>query len=452
MDVPLARAYRLLTQAVDALADLLGWDRADAARRVTAAEHVCPRVGLDAAVLPPTLEATAAVFAAGGCSLRHVEVIARALASPAAGRLTPQVWAGAEAALAAQAGTYTPAELAGWARTLIDRLNQDGAAPDHAAPEPVNELFLTRNPHRAGGRIKARFDDAALFDAVATLIDAQAQPVDSHDHRPLGQRQAEALADACGYVLDHGDVPETGRPRNRWRPPPPQRRRPPRGPAEPGLGRLPGLRRAAHPRRAAPARLRRRGHPHRDERPKPTLDIGRATRTIPDGLRRAVLIRDHGCAYPGCPSTPSWTQIHHIRAWEDGGPTSLDDCCALCRVHIACCTTTPAGTSASPAGSPSSCPPPGSTPNEDPGANPHSTSPEPGEADAHARRPRDQPRRARSRSGSRRRRNWSGSHGHAGTYAVAGSFWIAATRARHPVSVSTMNGARFTRSFISERM
>jgi len=30
------------------------------------------------------------------------------------------------------------------------------------------------------------------------------------------------------------------------------------------------------------------------------LDVGRATRTIPDGLRRAVIARDLGCAYPGC--------------------------------------------------------------------------------------------------------------------------------------------------------
>ena len=323
-----ARGYQHLALA---LADLLGWDRAEAARRVTAAEHVMPRVGLDGTVLPPKLEATAAVFAAGGCSLRHVEVIARALASAAAGRLTPQVWAGAEAALAAQAGTYTPAELAGWARTLIDRLNQDGAAPDHAEPEPVNELFLTRNPHGAGGRIKARFDDAALFDAIVTLLDAQAQPVDSHDHRPLGQRQAEALANACGFVLDHGaaaGIPDTGgrRPHlniivrledleNRAR----------AACLDFGGQLTPdALRLLACDAAVIPIVMNGYGQP---------LDIGRATRTIPDGLRRAVLIRDGGCAYPGCDRTPSWTQVHHIRPWEDGGPTSLDNCCALCRVH-----------------------------------------------------------------------------------------------------------------------
>ena len=49
-----------------------------------------------------------------------------------------------------------------------------------------------------------------MFDAIATVIDAKARPVTSDDHRPAGERQAAALAEACGYVLDHGDVPECG--------------------------------------------------------------------------------------------------------------------------------------------------------------------------------------------------------------------------------------------------
>ena len=51
--------------AVQALSDLLGWERFEARRRVTAAEQVTPRIGLDGAVLPARLPATAAVFADG---------------------------------------------------------------------------------------------------------------------------------------------------------------------------------------------------------------------------------------------------------------------------------------------------------------------------------------------------------------------------------------------------
>jgi hypothetical protein len=48
------RGYR---DAVAALADLLGWDRAEARRRVSAAEQVCPRTTLDGAALPARLPA-----------------------------------------------------------------------------------------------------------------------------------------------------------------------------------------------------------------------------------------------------------------------------------------------------------------------------------------------------------------------------------------------------------
>jgi 5-methylcytosine-specific restriction protein A len=53
------------------------------------------------------------------------------------------------------------------------------------------------------------------------------------------------------------------------------------------------------------------------------LDVGRATRAVPDGLRRAVAARDRGCAHPGCGRPVSWVDCHHIVPWESGGGTSL---------------------------------------------------------------------------------------------------------------------------------
>jgi 5-methylcytosine-specific restriction protein A len=52
-----------------------------------------------------------------------------------------------------------------------------------------------------------------MFDTIAAVIDAKARPLTGDDDRPGGQRQAEALADVCGYVLDHGGgevLPECG--------------------------------------------------------------------------------------------------------------------------------------------------------------------------------------------------------------------------------------------------
>ncbi|MHB1929343.1 MAG: HNH endonuclease signature motif containing protein [Acidimicrobiales bacterium] len=62
------------------------------------------------------------------------------------------------------------------------------------------------------------------------------------------------------------------------------------------------------------------------------LDIGRRSRAIPPALRRALLIRDGGCRFPGCGSTVG-TQGHHISHWAHGGPTKLDNLVTLCRFH-----------------------------------------------------------------------------------------------------------------------
>jgi Domain of unknown function (DUF222)/HNH endonuclease len=319
-----AFAERGYKSTAGALADLLGWEAFEARRRVHAAEHVCPQVGLDGTVRPPRLAATAQVFTAGQARLRHVEVIAKLLDSPAARRLAPHRWAGAEATLAAKAGEFTPSELQTWGAELIEKLDEDGPEPDDRPPAPVNELHLLPHRGRPGGSLKGRFDDPALYDAIATLIDAKAAPRTGDDERSPAQRQAEALAEVCGYVLDHGDVPDTGGRR-------------PHLNVIIGLEDLEGRARAAmldFGGRLSPEALRLlacdaavvpivmngAGQP---------LDVGRAKRTIPDGVRRAVAARDRGCARCGKP--PSWCEIHHIIEWENGGETKLSNCVMLCK-------------------------------------------------------------------------------------------------------------------------
>jgi hypothetical protein len=318
------RGYR---SSAAALGDLLGWDRGEARRHLSAAEHVGPRVGLDGAVLPARLPATATAFAAGAASLRHVEVVARVLGSDAAGRLDPQRWAGAEQQLAAWIPECTPTELQARGEQLLEALDADGPEPDERPEPSVNELHLQR--HRTGGgRLVGRFDDAAMFDAIATVVDAQAAPRTAEDDRTPAQRQAEALADTCGWVLAHADTPALSS----------------CGGRRPQLNVLVGLADLQRRARAAcldfggtlsPAALRMlacdaavvpivlagAGQP---------LDVGRATRTIPDGLRRAVTARDGGCARCGRP--PSWCEVHHLIPWEHGGETKLNNLVMVCRV------------------------------------------------------------------------------------------------------------------------
>jgi len=63
------------------------------------------------------------------------------------------------------------------------------------------------------------------------------------------------------------------------------------------------------------------------------LDIGRLSRTVPTGMRRALELRDGGCRFPGCSRPASCSDAHHILCWARGGPTSLTNLVLLCGFH-----------------------------------------------------------------------------------------------------------------------
>ena len=102
------------------------------------------------------------------------------------------------------------------------------------------------------------------------------------------------------------------------------------------------------------------------------LDYGRAQRIVPARLRRALAIRDRGCAFPGCHRPPAHTQAHHVQHWFDLGDTSLANTVLLC-----CAITTTCTRAAGP-----SPPAPGcTTPNPGTGSSPdHDAGPEEGPA------------------------------------------------------------------------
>jgi hypothetical protein len=68
------------------------------------------------------------------------------------------------------------------------------------------------------------------------------------------------------------------------------------------------------------------------ERHGRVIGSGRATRTISRRLRRALEHRDRCCVVPGCGATRG-LHAHHIRHWEDGGLTEIDNLVLLCPFH-----------------------------------------------------------------------------------------------------------------------
>lgn len=90
----------------------------------------------------------------------------------------------------------------------------------------------------------------------------------------------------------------------------------------------------AHQRRCCAAdRMRFRGYSGGAGFLGRSAGYRRASRTVPAAIRRAVVLRDGGCAFPGCSVPARWCDIHHIVHWVDHGPTSLENCVVLCGRH-----------------------------------------------------------------------------------------------------------------------
>ncbi|WP_220471740.1 HNH endonuclease signature motif containing protein [Tomitella gaofuii] len=63
------------------------------------------------------------------------------------------------------------------------------------------------------------------------------------------------------------------------------------------------------------------------------LALGRTVRLASAAQRRALAVRDQGCAFPACSRPTAWTEAHHIVAWSAGGRTDLDNLVSLCSAH-----------------------------------------------------------------------------------------------------------------------
>ena len=82
---------------------------------------------------------------------------------------------------------------------------------------------------------------------------------------------------------------------------------------------------------AAYLRARLLGHPYSSL--SQPLDLGTPTPEIPPHLRRAVILRDKHCQFPGCFQPPSVCQVHHLIPRSKGGRAALGNLRLLCRFH-----------------------------------------------------------------------------------------------------------------------
>ncbi|WP_199425021.1 HNH endonuclease signature motif containing protein [Actinotalea solisilvae] len=309
------------------------------------------------------LRSTREAVVRGEITRGHAEAIAE-VASTAARRaaLASDLADRNEAFLVSQARRLGVDEFRRLARRTAAALDERAAEREHADARARRRLVLTL---RADGVALAGFlpheDAAVLTTAVRSVAGVPA----AGDDRSAEQRQADALTGVARLALDHG-LTGTGaqvRPHLSvlvsWE----LFERLAAGPdtgagARPGAGaggmvaavgtehgdalhgplRVPGeldsgepLPRSVLERIACDSEVTRVVFGPEGQ----VLDVGRAQRTYTRQLRRAVIARDRCCAYPGCSAPPQLGEVHHIRWWSQGGPTSVDNGILLCWHHHA---------------------------------------------------------------------------------------------------------------------
>ncbi|MDS0145687.1 DUF222 domain-containing protein, partial [Amycolatopsis sp. CM201R] len=230
-------------------------------------------------------------------------------------------------AFAAEAGHKQVAVLGS---RILAHLNPDGAEPDDTEPStPTRELFLRRR--RSGVWVlNGKFDDetgtraSALLDALAERRTGD----DGPDHRAMPQRYGDAFSDAVDLALNSPDLPmQAGERAHVMVAVSLTDLQSGTGTATLGdTGTMTAAEARVHACDAMiiPAVLGAKSEP---------LNLGRLRRLISAGLRRALFLRDRGCAFPGCHRPPRHCQGHHIRHWADGGPTNLNNLVLMCAHH-----------------------------------------------------------------------------------------------------------------------
>jgi hypothetical protein len=312
------------------LAGMLNLSSTEAGARVAHAGQLAPRRALGGEVLAPLLPTTAAALAAGEIGPGQVRVIADTMAAiPASVSATDRD--AAEAELAHHARSFNPTSLHTIGRHIVAHLDPDGPEPrDDQEPDPAAGELRLRN--RRDGRLGLEgFLEPEHGAAFRSLIEQLAGPRPTAgipDRRSTPQRNADALLEVCGLARAAHDCPSTaGEPPHLtvtidW------------DALRTGLGvatldygthiSASEARRWACDAKIIPVVLGGKSEP---------LDVGRAMRTVPLSIRRALVARDRGCAFPGCDRPPGMCQAHHSRHWIDDGETSVENCVLLCETH-----------------------------------------------------------------------------------------------------------------------
>lgn len=255
-----------------------------------------------------------------------------------------------EAALTDVAASQDPDALSVVANAWVNHLDPDGTEPSEHQKAELQGLFIRRKYRGLHHLDIFATDDQ--FETLVTALTPEANPRNSAgtpvngacedlegneravpaDPRTYPQKCLDGLVASCRLALSSGQLPANGgsKPQVLAVIPYEQLRDRIGRKTESGMlafaGSVPPhlIRRIACEADIIPVVLNGEGR---------ILDVGSASRYFPPHLRKALIARDGGCAFPGCTSPAPWCEAHHIEYHSRGGPTSTDNGALLCGFH-----------------------------------------------------------------------------------------------------------------------
>jgi hypothetical protein len=270
------------------------------------------------------LPATAQALAAGDVSFCAVRALV------AVGATREEELAESESTLLEAARVHSIAEL----RRVLSYWRD--AVDGERGWDPMERAWGARHLHvsptlegmvRVDGDLDAETGET-LITALRSITDAEARRRAADDFRTPAQLRVDALGEICRRWLDSAERPVVAGER-------------PHvtvtieldallaGAGRSEFAHMGPITAQAARRIACDASLSRVITAARSE----PLDVGRRTPVVSPAMRRALVVRDGGCRFPGCGRPHPWCDGHHVVHWADGGSTALRNLVLLCRRH-----------------------------------------------------------------------------------------------------------------------
>ncbi|TCO40638.1 HNH endonuclease signature motif containing protein, partial [Actinocrispum wychmicini] len=300
--------------------------RTDARHRLAQANDLHPTTTPTGSVIDPVLPQTGAALARGEVGSEHVDVIRKTLADLP--HLDAEQRATAEQVMLDRAAEDDPKALTRFATRVRDIVDPDGPPPTD--DEPQRPARTLRRHLRRDGTLEFTghldLEAAQLFENL--LKPFEKPHPEGNDTRGYAERAGDAFADVLKMAAHSPDLPTHNGLRTEVAVTITYKE------LQDALDNAVltdntsltarDARRLACDARIIPAVLGTHSQP---------LDVAVPAYTTPAHIRRALVLRDRGCAFPACDRPANVCDSHHVLEWRKGGPTKLQNLALLCTHH-----------------------------------------------------------------------------------------------------------------------